>query len=51
MKSNKRLYLPWSVVAEWMTPIAKVQPGPQLPLASVEQLDGGCVLSRLAAQR
>ena len=52
MKSNAHLYLPWSVVAEWV-----VSTGGQLPklrpdrrrvaVASIEQLDGECIVYRL----
>jgi hypothetical protein len=54
MKSKAHLYLPWSVVAEWMAStsrqLPKVQPDRLRPrLASIEKLDGGCVLFRLIA--
>ena len=54
MKCNVHLYLPWSVIAE-----LGASADPQLsnvksdrrgvPAASVETLDGGCVLYRLFA--
>jgi hypothetical protein len=55
MKSNAHLYLPWSVVAEWAastdSQLAKVLPDRRSgALASIEQLEGGCVLYRLALQ-
>jgi hypothetical protein len=54
MKSKAHLYLSWSVVAEWMAStsrqLPKVQPDRlRPPLASIEKLDGGCVLFRLTA--
>jgi hypothetical protein len=56
MKSNVHLYLPLSVVAEWVASISRqlpnVQPNHLRPsLASIEQLDGGCVLFRLTAKQ
>jgi hypothetical protein len=53
MKSNAHLYLPWSVFAERAAlsdgQSAMVLSGhPRVPLAAIEQLDGGCVLYRLA---
>ena len=49
MKPNARLYLPQSVIEEYLVSIGapKVQPDRQ-PVASVEQLDGGCLLYQLA---
>ena len=52
MKCNAHLYLPWSVIAELVAsadaqlPKVKSDP-PGVPAASVESLDGGCVLYRL----
>jgi hypothetical protein len=53
MKSNAHLYLPWSVIEEWLA----TSMGYQLKemrlgrshsqVASVEQLEGGCVVYRL----
>jgi hypothetical protein len=52
MKANAHLYLPWSVVAELA---ASARQSPSMPAdrlreaASVEHLDGGCMLYRLAS--
>ena len=51
MKNNAHLYLPQSVIEEYLVSIgtAKVQPDrPTVPVASVERLDGGCLLYRLS---
>jgi hypothetical protein len=49
MKCNVHLYLPWSVIAELgasadpqLSNVKSNRPG--VPVASVETLDGGCVL-------
>jgi hypothetical protein len=52
MNSNAHLYLPRSVVAEWVVStggqLPKLRPDrPRVAVASIEQLDGGCVLYRL----
>jgi hypothetical protein len=49
MKCNAHLYLPWSVIAELVVSAdpqsSKVKSDPPgLRVASVESLDGGCVL-------
>jgi len=51
MKNNAHLYWPPSLIEEYLVSIGvpKVQPDRQ-PAASVEQLDGGCLLYRLALQ-
>jgi hypothetical protein len=51
MKPNAHLYLPQSVVEEYLVSIGapKVQRD-RRPVASVERLDGGCLLYRLATQ-
>jgi hypothetical protein len=55
MKSNAELYLPWSVVAELVSSsggrLSKAPDRPSEPVASMEQLDGGCVLYRLVRIR
>jgi hypothetical protein len=56
MKSKAHLYLPWSVVADWVASMSsqlpKVQPNRlRPPLASIEQLENGCVLFRLTAHQ
>ena len=52
MKNNAHLYWPPSLIEEYLVSIGvpKVQPDRQ-PAASVEQLDGGCFLYRLAPQK
>jgi hypothetical protein len=52
MKCNAHLYLPWSVIAELVassdSQLSKMKSDPPVvPTASVEVLDGGCVLYRL----
>jgi hypothetical protein len=53
MKSSAHLYLPWPVIAEWLTTSKGCQlpevllVRPRGPMASVERLEGGCVLYRL----
>jgi hypothetical protein len=51
MKRNVDLYLPWSVIVETMTTrsrhLTSVRARPAA-LTSIELLDGGCVLFRLA---
>ena len=52
MKCNAHVYLPWSAIAELVASsdpqMSKVKSGsPGVPAASVEILDGGCVLYRL----
>jgi hypothetical protein len=53
MKSNAHLYLPWSVIEEWLATskgyhLPAVLVGRSRgPVASVERLEGGCVLYRL----
>ncbi len=54
MKSNAHLYLPWSVVAEWMASktypaVSRPQHGSLSRTAKVETLEGGCELYCLAA--
>jgi hypothetical protein len=53
MKPNAHLYLPRSVIDRWLASaggyVPKVQESPQSPPGmTAEQLDGGCVLYRLA---
>jgi hypothetical protein len=56
MKSNAYLYLPWSVIEEWLGSLTDCRFTEATPrrfrvsVASVEQLDSGCELHRLAAQ-
>jgi hypothetical protein len=51
MKPNAHLYLPLSVIKEYLISIgAQKQPDRQ-PVASVERLDGGCLLYRLAPRQ
>ena len=49
MKHNAHLYWPPSVMEEYLASIGapRVQPDRQ-PVTSIEQLDGGCLLYRLA---
>ncbi len=49
MKSNAHLYLPWSVVAEWVDSntyptLSRQQRRSVFRAAKVEKLDGGCEL-------
>jgi hypothetical protein len=53
MKPNAHLYLPKSVIERWLgstgSHLPKLQDRPQgPPVVAAEQLDGGCVLYRLA---
>ena len=55
MKSNARLYLPWPVVSAFLefvaAPAAEAPPKRyDKPLASIERLDGGCLLYRLLTE-
>jgi hypothetical protein len=50
MKRNARLYLPWPTVSDYLAvkiKAADVQPRRRKPSASVEMLEGGCLLFRL----
>jgi hypothetical protein len=51
MKPNAHLYLPMSVIDEYLASIGKgpprVQQEPPRPKATAEQLEGGCTLYRL----
>jgi hypothetical protein len=55
MKSKTYLYLPWSVIEEWLGSLTGCRFTEAKPrrfrvsVASVEQPDGGCELYRLAA--
>ena len=54
MKRNARLYLPWPVVSAFLAsvmPAAEERPPNRgNPLASVERLEGGCLLFRLSTK-
>ena len=52
MKSNAHLYLPWSVIEDWLAgsrgcQFTEARGRPSIPLASIVELEGGCVLYRL----
>jgi hypothetical protein len=53
VKLNAHLYLPWSLIDEFLasskaSKVREVRPtGPGVPVASIEQIEGGCVLYRL----
>jgi hypothetical protein len=55
MKSSAHLYLPWSVIAEWLgtskghLPAAAPEASP-MPVVFLERLEGGCVLYRLRSR-
>jgi hypothetical protein len=56
MKHTARLYLPWPVVSAFLAsvgvPAAKAQPKHHdKPPASVERLEGGCLLYRLLTEK
>jgi hypothetical protein len=56
MKNNARLYLPWPLVSAFVWPDVGRPPQARRdrrnpPLASVERLDGGCLLYRLSCSR
>lgn len=58
MKNNVGLYLPPTVVEEYLASIGAQLPPPKLqsnrpkaPVASVEQIDGGCIVYRLAPRK
>ena len=45
MKSNAHLYLPSSAIADWMASTNQTNTRrPRPPQASIEKLDGGCLL-------